>query len=96
MTQKINVLNSYNANDIRRRQSTGRRYVIDKTLEHLYKEIGEAADNNYDSVRVDFDCVELMNYNLSSEVLRAVRNHFEAQKFTVLISVWRGYFLIKW
>lgn len=96
MTQKINVLNSYNANDIRRRQSTGRRYVIDKTLEHLYKEIEKAADNNYDSVRVDFDCVELMDYNLSSEVLRSVRNHFEAQKFTILISVWRGYFLIKW
>ena len=96
MTQKINVLNSFNAHDIRRRQSTGRRYVIDKTLEHLYKEIGKAADNNYDSIRVDFDCKELKNYNLSDEVLRAVRNHFEAQKFTFLISKWRGYFLIRW
>ena len=96
MTNQINAMNAYNANDIRRRQSAARRHITNIVLDYLYKEIMSAADHNFDSVRISFGCETLKKYRLSNEILRSIRLHFEATKFNIVVSSWRGYFFIQW
>ena len=90
------MLNAYTAEDIRRKQNTGRRYVIDKVFEEIGRQIEEAASNNFNGVRVSFDDKAFEKFNIDDNVIRSVRNRFETLKFSVHISKFRKYILIQW
>ena len=93
---KNTMLNAYTAEDIRRKQNTGRRYVIDKVFEEIGRQIEEAASNNFNGVRVSFDDKAFKKFNIDDNVMRSVRNRFEALKFSVHLSKFRKYILIQW
>lgn len=93
---KNTMLNAYTAEDIRRKQNTGRRYVIDKVFEEIGKRIEEAASNNFNGVRVSFDDKAFEKFNIDDNVMRSVRNRFETLKFSTHISKFRKYILIQW
>ena len=93
---KITTQNAYNATDIRRRMRSARLYIIDRIIEEVSREIVKAADNNMFGTRVNLDCENLKNYNITEDILRAVRMHFEKLKFNVHISKFRGYILVQW
>lgn len=90
------MLNAYTAEDIRRKQDTGRRYVIDKVFEEIGKRVENAANNNFNGVRVSFDDKAFKKFNIDDNVMRSVRNRFESLKFLVHLSKFRKYILIQW
>lgn len=93
---KISLANSYTVDDIRRRARTGRLYVRDKVIEEISKRIVEAAENNFNSVRVSFDEEVFEKYNIDDNVMRSVRNHFETLRFEVILSKFRKRISIRW
>ena len=93
---KSTMLTAYTAEDIRRKQNTGRRYVIDKVFEEIGRRIIEAASNNFNGVRVSFDDEAFEKFNIDDNVMRSVRSRFETLNFSVHISKFRKYILIQW
>lgn len=93
---KISLANSYNVEDIRRRQRAGRIYIKDKVIEEVSKRVLEAADNNFNGVRVNFDDEAFEKYRVDDNIMRSVRNHFEALQFNVSLNKFRKYILIQW
>jgi hypothetical protein len=90
------MLNAYTAEDIRRKQNTGRRYVIEKVFEEIGRRIEEAASNNFNGVQVSFNDKAFEKFNIDDNVMRSVRNRFETLNFSVHISKFRKYILIQW
>lgn len=90
------LLNAYTVEDIRRKQNTGRRYVIEKVFEEIGRQVEEAARNNFCGVRVSFEDKAFEKFNIDDNVMRTVRNRFEALRFSVHISKFRKYILIQW
>jgi hypothetical protein len=93
---KSTMLTAYTAEDIRRKQNTGRRYVIDKVFEEIGRRVVEAASNNFNGVRVSFDDKAFEKFNIDDNVMRSVRNRFETLKFSAHVSKFRKYILIQW
>ena len=90
------MLTAYTAEDIRRKQDSGRKYVTEKVFEEVSKRIVEAANNNYGGVRVSFDDEVFQKFNVDDNVMRSVRNRLESLKFSVSVSKFRNYMLIQW
>lgn len=90
------ILSAYTAEEIRRKQNSGRRYVIEKVFEEICKKIEDAASNNYRGVQVSFDDEAFKNFNIDDNVMRSIRNRFETLKFSVHLSKFRKYILIQW
>ena len=90
------MLTAYTAEDIRRKQDAGRKYVTERVFEEVSKRIVEAANNNYGGVRVSFDDEVFQKFNVDDNVMRSVRNRLESLKFSVSVSKFRNYMLIQW
>ena len=90
------VLSAYTAEEIRRKQNSGRRVVIEKVFEEICKRIEDAANNNYHGVQVSFNDEAFKNFNIDDNVVRTMQNRFEMLKFSVHLSKFRKYILIQW
>lgn len=93
---KNTMLNAYTAEDIRRKQSAGRRYIIEKVFEEIGRRIEDAANNNYHGVQVSFDDRSFKKFYIDRDVIRSLQNRFETLNFYVHVSKIRRYILIQW
>ena len=90
------MLNAYTAEDIRRKQNAGRRYVTEKVFEEICKRIVEEASNNFNGVRINFNEEAFQKFNIDDNVMRTMQNRLELLKFSVHLSKFRKYILIQW